>query len=164
MCCGRKHPAKHAFAHRRSFGRKQFTMTAKNDRRRFLNEMRRSANPIRACQVIHIRWSTFVEWQQSGFITQAMLDEATAVFKLKHPTVDMLAAHTPDEQGIAGLPVEAVDDIDVAPVANSTQPPPIPAIVMGDGAKAILALHGYTVDDVLADPTGWSDDGDYEIE
>ena len=101
---------------RRSFGRAPFTRSPKRDRQLFLNEMKRSNNPLRACEAASISWSTYQEYVATGFITQQALDEATAVFKSRHPHLDLLARNRPDNVPLGGivpsdLPALSFDDL-----------------------------------------------------
>ena len=131
---------------RRSFGRKQFTMTIKNDRRKFLNEYRRSCNPLRACEYAQISWATFQSWLSSGFLTQEALDMAEAVFKQKHPHLDMLARHKDDDIPLGGL---VLDDAQATRVHTRS-----PGVIIGSGVHELM--RGYNEQEVMQ-PEGWMD-------
>lgn len=150
MSCGRHHPAKHAFAHRVRYGTKAFTRTPKRFRQLFLNEMKRSNNPLRAIEAASIDWSTYQEWLSSGFITQEAIDAAAAVFHSTHPNVDMLARKKPDDLVLGGLPIEAHNEVKVVRSHS-------PGVIFGEGVYDLL--KGYSESEVLS-PEGWIDVGE----
>lgn len=155
MSCGRRHPKHHKFAHRARTPRLPFRQGPKNWRRLFLNEMRRSNNIVRAIAHAKIRWITYTEWLESGFLSQAMLDEAEHEFHRRHPNVDMLATLQTDQeleaQGIGAAAVEAT----TATVVQAT-----PAAEL---KKVYLELHGYSAEQILSSE-GWSNADEYEID
>lgn len=127
---------------RTSTPRLPFRLGPKTDRKKFLNEMKRSNNIIRALAVAQIRWAGYQEWLDTGFVTESMLAEADFTFKLKHPTIDMLASTKSDQElEDAGLGVAATE---------ATSAVEIP-----------LELHGYSPKTIL-DPSDWKDINGYD--
>jgi hypothetical protein len=93
----------------------------KTQRRLFLNTMRKTNNPIAACERVGIVWSVFEEWKSTGFLTQAMLDQELAAYRAKHPDIapgvpSMVIKHSDQELEELGYPVGVVvhdlDDIE----------------------------------------------------
>ena len=91
---------------RRSFGRAPFTRSPKRFRQLFINEMKRSNNPLRGCEAAGISLSDYQQWLHDGFLTETMLAEALATFKQRHPNIDSLPRNKPDDQPLNGLPLD----------------------------------------------------------
>ncbi len=117
---------------RRSTKRCGWKRGPKSWKRSFLNEMKRTNNPLEAIKYAHITWSCYTEWLETGFLSQQELQEAEKIFKAKHPKVDIIIK-TSDEQ----LEDEGI------------------AVVAATGVEAIEAT-GYDQRTVL-DEDGWDD-------
>lgn len=96
-------------------GHKFTTDSPKMTRRRFLNEMRRSNNPIAACANAGVMYRWYEESVSSGFITQDMLDEALTIYRLKHADISpgvpsMVLKHTDKELETLGYATGVVVD------------------------------------------------------
>ena len=119
MSCGRHHPKTHRYA-----PRPNVTTHRKGPLRlkqMFLHEMRKSNNPLEACRHARIQYSLYQDWLQTGFLSQADLAAAEAVFKIKHPRVDIIVKSTDQEledAGIATTGVVAATGYDADSVLN----------------------------------------------
>jgi len=130
-------------------------MTIKNDRRKFLNEYRRSNNPLRACEYAKISWATFQDWLSSGFLTQESVDEAEAVFKQKHPHIDSLPRRRDDDIPLGGLQSDSPSEVPMTHMRS-------PGVYIGSAVFDMM--RGYNPEQVLSDPEGWSNADEYDIE
>jgi hypothetical protein len=120
--------------------RVKFEQGPKSWRRRFLNRMASSNNVVSALAHAGVTWTCYTEWLQSGFLTQAMLDDAYSTFKSKHPNSDIIASrHTDEQLEDAGIGVAATTGVEAADAT----------------------LHGYAEREVL-DDDGWFSSDDYE--
>ncbi len=157
MSCGKNHAKTHKWASRIRTGTRPFVQGEKSWRRRFLGEMRRSNNPLQACEVAKIRWVTYLEWRRTGFLSDDMLEEAETAFHARHPGIDMLAslssAQEIEEQGIGAQAAEAVQANQGAPLDERQTT-----------LKQLLEMRGYDSASVLKDLEGWTTIGDYELE
>ena len=66
MSCGRTHAKHHKFAPRKRYGTLPFTRSPKRFRQLFLNEMKRSNNPLRAVEAASIDWQTYENWMATA--------------------------------------------------------------------------------------------------
>lgn len=119
-----------------SGSRVKFEQGPKSWRRWFLNKMAQTNNPLTAIAHARITWTTYQEWLQAGFLTQAMLDDAYRTFKQRHPHTDIIANRQSDEQ---------LEDAGI-----------------GVAATAAVEARGYSERELFGDADEWTSSDDWE--